>query len=47
MLCFSYHKYLSSRKKERSSVASCSLGCTFIVSTIIVVLFDKEGDLKQ
>lgn len=45
MLRFSYHKYLSSRKKD--SVASCSLRCSFIVSTIIVVLFDKEGDLKQ
>ena len=43
MLRFSYHKYLSSRKKDRSIMYRL----TFIVSTIIVVLFDKEGDLKQ
>ena len=43
MLRFSYHKYQSSRKKDRIIVSRL----TFIVSTIIVVLFDKEGDLKQ
>ena len=41
MLRFSYHKYQSSRKKDRIIVSR------LIVSTIIVVLFDKEGDLKQ
>ena len=45
MLRFSYHKYLSSTSGV--SIASCSLRCTYVVSTIIVVLFDKEGDLKQ
>lgn len=44
MLRFSYHKYLSSRKKDR--IIMC-YRLSFIVSTIIVVLFDKEGDLKQ
>ena len=41
MLRFSYHEYLSSRKRDRIIMYR------LIVSTIIVVLFDKEGDLKQ
>ena len=43
MLRFSYYECLSSRKKDRNIMYRL----TFIVSTIIVVLFDKEGDLKQ